>query len=307
MTEGSPDVADHSPNDARPTARADLRGALQGISTVAAPVSIVAALALYIGTVRQEALSGYFGLNVSVLGFTPQDYMLRSIDALVPFLVGLCGVLLLLVIAWALAAAGLQRHLHIRPFVAFAAIALGAILVTVGGWRLASLAKLPDNYLYLAGPLALGLGTALLVAGARLSVDHGLLKLRQLSATFWTIGAAASVVLLLVALFWAANDYARIQGDKRAEEIAGALGALPGVILHSERQLHVSSPGVQEAVLTSVAGEHLYRYDGLHLLVRSDGKYFLIPTSWSRGGADAVLVLPDDEQVQLEFAPGGRS
>jgi hypothetical protein len=301
----SPGGAGHGPDGMRPAPRSDLRGVLHAIAAVAAPVTIVAALMLHIGTVRQATLSRYFGLQVSVLGYTPQDLMQRSTDALVPFLIGVCVLLLVVVAAWALAAAMLQRYPQVEPVLAWGAIVLGTIGVAVGVWRLVLPVKLTGSY-YLVGPLGLGLGIVLVAAGARLAVEHGFVPLRQLPAILWTTAAAATTVLILLALFWAANDYARVQGRARAEEFASSLGARPGVIVHSERQLQVSSPGVQEKMLTTADGEHTYRYDGLRLWVRSGGRYFLIPTSWSRGGTDVVIVLPEDRQVQLEFAPGGR-
>jgi hypothetical protein len=278
-------------------------------SAVAAPATIVAALAFYIGTVRQETFSRYFGLDVSLLGLTPQDYMLRSTDTLVPFLVGVCVLLLVVAGGWALVGVSLQRRPAVRSLAAWFAIGLGVAAVAVGVWRLAR--PVPLTGTHRIGPLSLGLGALLLAAGVRLVVRHGPAQLRQLPSAVWTAATTATVVLLLAALFWAANDYARVQGAQRAQEMAAGLAALPGVVVHSDRQLHLSAAGVEEEVLpaetgdTGEPGADRYRYHGLRLLIRSDGRYFLIPASWSRTSG-AVVVLPDDERIQLEFFPAGR-
>jgi hypothetical protein len=40
----------------------------------------VGALLLYVGWVRTRAFFTYFGINAMELGFSPQDYVLRSAD-----------------------------------------------------------------------------------------------------------------------------------------------------------------------------------------------------------------------------------
>ena len=52
------------------------------IVAVVAPVTLITALAYYFGYRREEAFAGYFGIDPSTLGFTTNDYVLRSVDAL---------------------------------------------------------------------------------------------------------------------------------------------------------------------------------------------------------------------------------
>ncbi|HEY2209483.1 MAG TPA: hypothetical protein VGH26_09350, partial [Gaiellaceae bacterium] len=52
------------------------------IVAVVAPVTLITALAYYFGYRRESAFAGYFGIDPSALGFTTNDYVLRSVDAL---------------------------------------------------------------------------------------------------------------------------------------------------------------------------------------------------------------------------------
>ena len=46
-----------------------------------------------------------------------------------------------------------------------------------------------------------------------------------------------------------------------------------------------------------------YRYSGLRLLIRSGGKYFLLPGNWTRD-AGTVIVLGDRPDYRFEFGSG---
>ena len=62
---------------------------LQVAGSIAAPVTVVTGLLYYFGWVRAQSLYGYFGVHVSLLGFTTADYLLRSIQSMfVPLAAG---------------------------------------------------------------------------------------------------------------------------------------------------------------------------------------------------------------------------
>lgn len=65
---------------------------LRSLSDVLAPLSVFAAFLTYIGWVRTRSFYDYFGVNLSLLGCTPQDYVFRSADVTL-------GGLLVLVLA----------------------------------------------------------------------------------------------------------------------------------------------------------------------------------------------------------------
>ena len=60
----------------------DVRGALELFGLVIAPTTIITALAFYFGWTLTNARASYFGIDASALGFSTQDYLLRSADAL---------------------------------------------------------------------------------------------------------------------------------------------------------------------------------------------------------------------------------
>lgn len=70
--------------------------------------------------------------------------------------------------------------------------------------------------------------------------------------------------------------------------------------MNSVRSLHIDAPGVIETRTAGDDGSYRYRYDGLYLLQRSGGKYFLIRHGWNDGTGRLVLV-PDNDSVRLDF------
>jgi hypothetical protein len=66
---------------------------LTALSSLFAPVTVVRALLLYVGWVRTRAFFTYFGIDAGMLGFGPQDYILRSGQ------VGLGAVVILAMVA----------------------------------------------------------------------------------------------------------------------------------------------------------------------------------------------------------------
>ena len=74
-----------------------LERAVQVVTAIVAPTTVLTALLFYFGWIRTNALFQYFGVDATVLGFTTQDYLLRSTEALyVPLgtllVLGLAGV-----------------------------------------------------------------------------------------------------------------------------------------------------------------------------------------------------------------------
>ena len=45
-------------------------------------MTLITALAYYFGYRREQAFADFFGIDPSALGFTTNDYVLRSVDAL---------------------------------------------------------------------------------------------------------------------------------------------------------------------------------------------------------------------------------
>lgn len=293
--------AAHDAGDSAEVPRLSVRSVFESLGLIAAPVTIASALAFYIGVVRQDVLAGHFGLDVSVLALTPRDYVLRSVDALVPFLVGLCVLVLLVLVACALASAWLRSQSLTSRLRAMGIIATaGAFAIAFGVWRLGH--PVPLTGLYLAGPVSLGLGAALLAATVRPLLRHHLPASRAVLHTPWAapIASISVAVLTLSGIFWAANDYARTQGQARAVGLEQSVSALPGAIVHSATRLHIDAPGVEEQVLDAGDGTETFRYRGLRLLIQTSGKYLLLPDTWSPQDG-TVVVLPDSDAIRVDF------
>jgi hypothetical protein len=275
----------------------DLAVRLDHIGAIAGPLTLVSALAYYIGSVRQEALARYFGLDTSLLQLSSRDYVVRSTDALVRFVAGLCVVALLLVAAHLLMGAVLaQRPTMLKAWSVIVAV-VGVAAIVAGGWRLMHPVRL-DGF-YLLGPASLATGALLLGFGARRLAPSPVPD----GTGRWVsrVGSVGIVALVLVGMFWGANDYARAQGRARAVELARSLRGLPAATVYSEAPLGLGTTGVQETS-TGSATHPQYRYVGLRLLMRSEDAFFLIPEVWTPSDG-SVVMLADRAGVRLEFSP----
>ena len=73
--------------------------------------------------------------------------------------------------------------------------------------------------------------------------------------------------------------------------------------VYTPQRLELEGDGVVERPLRGDDLAYRYRYSGLRLLIRSGGKYFLLPDSWTRGSG-AAIVLADSPDYRFEFGVG---
>jgi hypothetical protein len=268
------------------------------IGSVVAPATLISGIAYYFGWRREQAFAGYFGIDTSLLDFSSRDYVLRSIDALfVPMLA------LLLVALGALCVHVLLARFRLSASAApaLAAAGLGAIVVGVmlargdGFWA---------EYIYLQ---ALGPGVgALLLA-------YAFTQLRPGAASLTALRVAAGAVAL-VSLFWATSEYADARGRELAAKLAADLKVNPSVTVFSKENLGIAArdfgdPTCPLVFMTqSRKAAYRYRYDGLTLLVRSGGKYFVTATpppkerAWESWWP--VLIVAEDAGVRVQVRRG---
>ena len=285
------------------------RRALELVGLVVAPTTLVTALAYYFGWVLTNSRARYFGIDASALGYSTQDYLLRSADALfVPL-----GAVIVLALAMVSLHAVVARAMEDEParqrlrVAARAAIGGGGLLFAFGVVAVFEPVAFSPHYLFAsASP---GVGIALVAYGV-----HLLERARAADVTgsppladATTRRAAVALVALLIVLsgFWTASKYADALGRGRAQSLAAGLGVQPTVTVFSPRRLHIDAPGVTERRLTGRDGAYRYRYAGLRMLVRSNGKYFLVPDGWRRGLSTAI-VLADSADYRFEFGAGRR-
>jgi hypothetical protein len=301
--------ASHAPGSGQPAASGTgkplgLERAVQLATAIIAPTTILTALLFYYGWVRTNALFQYFGVDATVLGFTTQDYVLRSSEALyVPFgtllVVGLVGLWLHGLMTRWLAA----RRLPMLRATAMVLVVVGLALFArgVAGVAIPRLSR--DEFL--VTPVCLGLGAVMGAYGRWLWQRQRALQGHDADATApgWhgVVSLILVAMLVVLSLFWATSDYARAYGRGRAVAYASQLAVRPGVVVYSADRLFLHGPGVQELTLPPGAhSSYRYRYGGLRLLTESRGRLFLLPEGWTRTDG-AAIVLANSDKVRVEF------
>lgn len=270
---------------------------LRLISTVLAPTTVLTGLLFFFGRQHANWLLAYFGVPLSTMGLTVQDYLVRSADGLfTPVAVVMAAMLTML---W------LHRFLHAR--------------LTEQGWNrllriltpvtvLFGLAGLVVAFVGIVAPqtfatsysvpgASLSLGVTSLLCTSRLTSSRASRPLPgAIAVTEWVV----SFVLVSVGLFWAVADYSASVGIGRAMEIEAALTSPPETVLYSPKSLSLHAPGVRETVCRTPDAAYRYRYTGLKFVLQSGGQYLLLPRQWTRTDGIAI-VLPRTDSLRLEF------
>jgi hypothetical protein len=280
-------------------------------SAVAVPPALITGLAYFFAVKRQETLALYFGVDTSVLGYSTQDYLLRGGD-----------VLFVVVLFVALAGLGFARaHLVVLqrldvprlqvPFrwMVVALKAVGLALLVLG--LVAVFRPLPFSPHFLFRSLSFGMGVVLIAYGTYLGNRLGGIRTASQgdAAALWLspVSLVLVVVVAFLSLFWATKDLAQALGNGQAQQLERSIAQRPGVVVYCNRDPGIEGPGVirEELDVDADSYRYQYRYSGLRLLVRSGGRYFVVPAKWSRSEG-AVMLLSDDESMRVEFTPGGR-
>lgn len=273
------------------------------VSTIGPPVTVATALIVYFGWARSDAQARAMGLDVSLFGYTPQDYGLRSIRSL--FFPLVC--ILLASLVWLAADLWLRSLLspdREHPWVArlAATAVVGGVGMTLVSWVLAVVS--PQGA-FLLVPFLMAAGIMLTLWGVRLrrltsaprheSTGRAPVQRKALESTF-------VFALVTVLLFWGVSDFAQVVGRGQAAEIEARMPWLPRADVYSPADLSIGAPGVIATRLGTEASP-VYKYTGLRLLVLSGGRFFLLPDGWTlRTGT--VVVLPDNDAVRIEFGNG---
>jgi hypothetical protein len=294
---------EENPQDRRNGAPEGLSRLAQIAGKIIAPVTAITALMVYFGWALTSATYGVFGIEDSVLEFSIQDYLLRSINETVKPV-----VLLLLVVLVAipihLGLIKLIRDHGWRRRVIFPLGAVGAVSVLAGLLGFLDVVTYPVAWPLI--PMSLGLGALLIgyanslwraAIGTQLSPIGG-------SDVIDIVTRVSFTAFLVITLFWSLANYARIHGVENAQKIAQRVGSLTSVVVFSPHSLHFDSGGIRETVLIGDQNSRYYRYDGLRLLLRANNKYILLPWNWQPGMR--TIVLSDDPTIRMEFYLGDR-
>jgi hypothetical protein len=298
--------ASASPPSAAPTSgESPLRSALSVLTTLGPPLTITTGLMFYFGWARSNIQARYMGLDVSLFGFSTQDYVLQSISTLyVPLL-----TIAALALGWLALHQRVNRALgrpSARPALGAAGrIALGAGLLLAAAAVL--IAIVDRSWAPLVLPLVLASGTAIAAYGGWLAGAAGDPQAPSPTGPPWQRALRALLIgsVITLALFWEMSNYAGVVGRGYALELARTLPGRPRATVFSATPLGIQAPGVHEQQLTvdPDAGKAALRYrtTGLRFLVRSGGRIFLVHDGWTpqRG---TVIVLPDNDQLRWQFS-----
>jgi hypothetical protein len=256
-----------------------------------ANVTVITALLVYFGWQRAEVQNRALGLDQALLGMSTQDYLLRSVDQVLTLLAIVGGVGL--VFGWA------DRRLselvtsswHGARLVPWAAVAFGvalpsAFVATFAVW---------SETAYVLWPLSVGVGVLLLLYSSRLRALR-----RGEDPRMSTLTGLFTLLVLGVCLFTAASHRAEVLGTQLADKFTNELPAQVSVMVTSDKPLYLQGPGVVETLL----GEGAFRYSGLKLFDRFDGKVFLLPAGWSPGHGQ-LIVLAEVDGLRFAYGEAG--
>lgn len=277
------------------------RAAVSVITTVAPALSVVTALLVYFGWARSDRQARVMGLDVSLFGYSTQDYVLRSVSTLyLPLLLGCAVSLAWLTLHWKLIARlkvpGAQLKRYRRT--GWGLVLTGLLACTIS----LTVAAADSSDVPLLVPLVVATGTAVVRYGTWLieassPVVHDVPAWQRASRTVLTGG------IVTLALFWQMSIYAQhVVGDGYAQRLERTASTLPRATAYSATPLGIDAPGVTEVAVPSPAGDEAtqFRTTGLRLLVKSDGSLFLLHDGWTTS-TGTVVVLPDNDAVRWQF------
>ncbi|GIF70469.1 hypothetical protein Ais01nite_85040 [Asanoa ishikariensis] len=270
-----------------------LRQAAETLAMAVAPMAVVTGLLYYFGWVRTGALFGQFGVDQRLLGYSAQDYVLRSAGvAFRPAAVVALTAAVVVAGSYSLDRLRARDLDRARSVTQILAVVIGlsilfgvAVVFTDASYRIA----LVGAWCLLSGALAVGL------AGGPASEDRR-----------WTLSRrGVATVAALLGCFWGCAASAQRSGQLAADAWAGDLTRRPGVVLFSTEDLRLSGPGITSQTLAP-NGSLRFRYTGLRLLAHGGGRWFLLPEGWKRAEHTSALVLRDEPGLRVELVAPGR-
>jgi hypothetical protein len=271
------------------------------------PTTLLTGLAFWFGYALTASRNSYLGIDVSTLGFSTTDYLLRSIDALILPAITLLSLWLALLgvhsVIWPNVIARRWVKGFRRSFAVLAVLGLAAIGLSI----YFAFEELPAEA-YLVPPSLLGTGSIILAYATKLLAtirgndDSPSPGPAPYSAKTNIQGVLTA--LLVISLFWGATLHAGALGRGRAIDFIKSLSFRPSVTVFSKTSLAMPPP-VIETPITTPNAEYRFRYTNLRLIIRSDERYFLLPEGWTRSTGTAIL-LQDTPNIRLEFSPGGQ-
>ena len=282
--------------------RQSLSSTISKLAAVLAPTTVIAALMYYFGWVRVHAFYAYFGIDADELGLSNTDYILRSAPALWPALVAIVAVIAIFLFANRLITPLLRRSARVQRIFVAAFVALGLALSAASAISLISASS--GNSL--AAALGLATGFSSLTYAHYVSCFERENGDRYARAMLERSNRATSfflALLILLSTFWVTAVFADTLGQSLAEHMESAqFDSRPDVILYSASRIHLDAHDVCLTDMGPGYSAFRFRYAGLKLLVRGNGRLVVIPYSWSTTNPYAI-VLPESPELAVVFAP----
>jgi hypothetical protein len=282
-----------------------LRSALSVLTTIGPPLTIATALMFYFGWARSNRQAEAMGLgNVSLFGYSTQDYVLMSISTLF--------IPLLIIAALALGWLALHRRIGLmlsspsRPKLRTAGRAAFGVGL-LAAFAAVIMAMLDPEQAPLVLPLVLAGGTALAAYGGWLSraADDSHEPLPPPPSWQRALNVVLLGSVITLALFWEVSKYADVVGLGYARRIEQRVSRLPHATAFSENPLGILAPGVHEERMDMSPDADTpalrYRTSGMRFLVRSGERVFLLHNGWTLEEG-TVIVVPDSEETRWQFS-----
>lgn len=276
--------------EAESTIRSDVKYLFEIATAIAGSGVALSALMFYFGWVRTRVLFDFFGVPVSILGYSPTDYVLRSAEVF--FKPAVWTILTLGV----LTAISIGVHLvenhdsaqSWRPLVR------GVIVLATLGCVIAGILGLTRRMQPEASAVLLCVGGVLIVLLYLLYRTH--------SATpppvmMLIVGA----LLTLAAAFWAVSIYAASIGTAVAVDIAAGRLPRPNVMIYSTTDLGIAGAQGAQCQIGPDGKTCRYMYAGYRLLAYTNERWILIRYPWSAG--TPTVILADNDSVRVELVP----
>jgi hypothetical protein len=288
-------------------------GALGGILT------LLTAIMFYFGWRRTDVQARLMSADVSLFGFSTQDYVLRSISSLylpvlVVFGLGLGWLWLHAQVVRVLQAVRTSPRRSQTVAMWMLGIAVAGMLIALWCLLFTLVVGLPspptvvewlgDRLRTRQWVIPLVLIIATLTAAYAWWIYRQLQGNRDDARPLWQ--TLLPVVLtsgaVLVAAFWMLEEYAEGVGRGYVVELSRTVDRLPRTVVISPTPLGIMASGVAEERIGEPGSEEVrYRTTGLRLLARSGGKVLLVHDGWAPGDG-TVIVLPDSDQLSWQFS-----
>ncbi len=276
---------------------------LNDIGPLVVSTGAITALLYYFGYVRERALFSYFGIDLGVLEFTSNDYVLRSSQAIFfPLATGLLlGVLALFGHQAFMTWTHHRTPKHWRTgWILLAALSVCLLAVGVAGLYIRWQHVGPR-----ASSLALGTGACLLYYATWMAMQDVELPdslSRALTDSVWPRRILLGALALTAAFWWTANVAVQ-NGQATAVAIQKNLGGRQEAVVLSTEPLGDLGTGVYIEELTEEAG-YRFRYTGLRVLLHTGDQWVLLARGWTPENGDTItLILDDTAGIRIDVRP----